>query len=414
MSIKISKSWIRAAIPLCCVLLVSFVRGFSGTIFKTTTSIIVTMVFVVLLSLYEIINKKIKLNYLDLCWIVVLLLYLFWRESGKYSLAFASIILAAFFVSFMMRAHLDCYSIICKLVLLFSLLSVVATWLQILLPGIYFSTVINLFPLDMQQTIRQEYKAGYYSGLTYHYSPNAFYILNGFFVLISELFMDKKLKYKKGKIVTCGIQIITLCVLGKRGHLLFLLLAVLISYMAVQPNLSKKIKKASKFIFVLVICALAIFTFIPQARFILDRIVKMSVSGDITTGRSQLYVIAWSMFYDSPLFGNKIGAFSLYTNLAYNGVHNDYLQLLCETGLIGFSVFLVANICTLIKTYKKLKITQSLQFDGSRAKYIMYSFMFQVFFLTYSFTGLPRFDYEICIIYILLCSIPAAIGYWMR
>ena len=52
------------------------------------------------------------------------------------------------------------------------------------------------------------------------------------------------------------------------------------------------------------------------------------------------------MFWRKPLLGWGFGTFptvypqfrSFYTNLFVNAVHNDYVQVLTETGLIGFLI----------------------------------------------------------------------------
>ncbi|MDY5023460.1 MAG: hypothetical protein SPE99_13815, partial [Blautia sp.] len=115
----------------------------------------------------------------------------------------------------------------------------------------------------------------------------------------------------------------------------------------------------------------------------------------------------------APILGIKIGGFSVYTDLFYNGVHNDYLQLLCETGIVGIVIFVLCNIGVFFKTITLLK---SIIYNKNTflCNLLLYSFMFQVFFLTYSITGLPRFDYEINIIYLICCGIPFGCDYYIN
>ena len=59
------------------------------------------------------------------------------------------------------------------------------------------------------------------------------------------------------------------------------------------------------------------------------------------------------MFSQRPIWGWGLGTFptvypsyrSFYTNLFVNEAHNDYAQLLVETGLLGFALMLWFLIC---------------------------------------------------------------------
>ena len=81
--------------------------------------------------------------------------------------------------------------------------------------------------------------------------------------------------------------------------------------------------------------------------------VKWMLRGyDVTSGRTELYALAWQAFLGNPLFG--LGWDNFYTVIppsfqASHGqnivedVHNIYLQFLCETGIVG-TPFLIAPL----------------------------------------------------------------------
>jgi O-antigen ligase len=70
-----------------------------------------------------------------------------------------------------------------------------------------------------------------------------------------------------------------------------------------------------------------------------------AVAGDVTSGRSHFWQIAWKIFLDNPLIGAGLDAFGVAftkydtTNgfLRVEQAHNDYLQILSDAGILGFA-----------------------------------------------------------------------------
>ncbi len=84
------------------------------------------------------------------------------------------------------------------------------------------------------------------------------------------------------------------------------------------------------------------------------------ISNDI---RFQINRDALHMFRQRPILGWGLGTFetvypqfrSFYTNLLVDKAHNDYLQLLSETGLIGFAIMLWFLISTFRRALPKIR-----------------------------------------------------------
>ena len=83
--------------------------------------------------------------------------------------------------------------------------------------------------------------------------------------------------------------------------------------------------------------------------------------------------------------------------------HNVFLQLLCETGIIGFSVFLSLFVYAIVQTIQLVvKSTKDLLRLSDKTKTVLvFSLCYQVFFLAYCITGNPLYDLETVYIYIL-------------
>ena len=137
-----------------------------------------------------------------------------------------------------------------------------------------------------------------------------------------------------------------------------------------------------------------------------NRVIMPSENGDITSSRLYLWGVAWNMFKSKPLMGHGWGSYLLaMTGSTFQGVHNDYLQYLSETGVVGFLFFLARDYGALYLTYRAFKIIRGKDFDGTNSQYwLTVSLVFQIFFLTYSVTGMPHFAYEQYGLYTILCG----------
>jgi O-antigen ligase len=68
-----------------------------------------------------------------------------------------------------------------------------------------------------------------------------------------------------------------------------------------------------------------------------------ALQGDLQAGRAEIARDCWHMFLQKPVMGWGLGAFpyvypqfrSFYTDYLINQAHNDYLQVIVETGLVG-------------------------------------------------------------------------------
>ena len=84
-------------------------------------------------------------------------------------------------------------------------------------------------------------------------------------------------------------------------------------------------------------------------------------------------------------------------------VHNTYLQILAETGIIGFVFFILGLIQILKKSVKKVKNVFATTIDGVRRSVVGTGFSLMLFLLLYGFVGNTFIDYIPIMIFCLAC-----------
>lgn len=115
-------------------------------------------------------------------------------------------------------------------------------------------------------------------------------------------------------------------------------------------NLYKKnlLRKVVWMTFGLVIAYL-VFMFVAQY-LQSDYITNTIEEGDYT--RERIYDLAYEIFLQYPIAGAGLGGYHFITGYTYP--HNFFLELLCETGLIGFAISLLILIIPLIRNKQGL------------------------------------------------------------
>ena len=87
-------------------------------------------------------------------------------------------------------------------------------------------------------------------------------------------------------------------------------------------------------------------------------------------------------------------------------VHNVYIQILTEMGILGAIPFFAFFVNSLHHVFKVLKIARDMDVINSRNKaFVMYALFIQIFFLLYCLTGNPLYDATTLFMYLLSCAI---------
>lgn len=271
-----------------------------------------------------------------------------------------------------------------KYEMIFGYIHVIATYLFLIFPSLYkpfANAVYGYFPVGTDNGM-----IGYTAGLSSHYSANALYIT---FCLLATLYFVNKYKEKKSYKILFLLALGALFLTTKRAHLLFsiisILTAVILKYRKNLKSIFKNIlKKMPKYLIASLIILLILYLLFPD---IINSFISRLDDG--TSGRTAYWEKAFEWFLTSPLLGIGWLQFGFKYRPFINGnvmnVHNVYIQVLCECGIIGLLIFLLIIFIPLKNT-----IINYLKNKNEEINY--YVLICQIFFILYCLTGNCIYD----------------------
>lgn len=135
------------------------------------------------------------------------------------------------------------------------------------------------------------------------------------------------------------------------------------------------------------------------------------ISGQsVDAGRGGLQDAAWQLWEENKIWGVGWFQFNGYTvsRFGYPKTHSvnlDYLQFLCETGIVGF-VFMMTPIIVMVRrTFIVCKNTLKNITEKSKQWTILFAVFVQLFTLMYAFIEVPFYTVMYFAIYIFSCMI---------
>lgn len=206
------------------------------------------------------------------------------------------------------------------------------------------------------ETMRALTSGGAISGLAFEKAYAAFICNLGLGMIFAEYICHKSYKY----IIQSLIVVVALMMTGKRT-LFIIPIAVLLIYVILFSKNNKFIKLAGVGL-AITIFIIGAYVLVPGASLIIDRIVNSE--GDVLSGREVFWNYAIEMFRQNPLFGKGFLSFNdyaFYRGFRYYGerwnyqAHNVYIQLLAETGIVGFLLMTLLIILMLFKIISVVK-----------------------------------------------------------
>jgi len=292
-----------------------------------------------------------------------------------------------------------------KMVYWSGLLATIGVIFQLLFPDFYYSRISSFF-VNFDQIEEWENQYGI-AGFTNNIGITAYLIVYGEIILL--YMKDKVLPQKLHLIPFYAIFVLMLiCTLltGKRSMSLISILLPLILYILFTRVSAKKIFTISS---IIIVCYLSVIYFISHLNefedsYFLRRFVtsynNFQEGEDITSGRTLLYEKAILAFHESPIYGIGVANFRNYTGSDTN-VHNAYLQILCEQGILGLVLYIIPLLYTI---YYSIKLIRRIEEQNYLIAFLYVSIAFQLVHILYGMTGNVTVD-KILILYFLAVSI---------
>lgn len=354
-------------------------------------------------------NKRIKV-FLTM-WILLIFLYLFNNRAIVHGNTTYALIYLFYFLGGLLlsNSQVDTAEFACKGLAYTGIIHCISTIIFFLFPALY-TPMPEILGVTPTWGIGVGIEYGYRAGITTHYSSNGIYCSIEVICLFTLLMnYGKKAKRKYIALMTI-LAVISLLLTAKRGHLVFTLCSLLMMWYFCSPG--KKMNRLFKIVFsaVLIVSALLILAqFVP----VIDGVIsRFTDSEDISSGRFLIWARAFDAFKEHPFIGVGWWGFfyDVLNQTTYFGAsnsHNVYIQLLCETGCIGFIIMLIFFFIHLRKTIEFAQCGEKGQ-NNNISMIISTSLALQLFFLLYAFTGNDLYDFTV-ISYMLACVMTAII-----
>lgn len=281
---------------------------------------------------------------------------------------------------------------------------VVGIYMQKYAPEVYMEVVNIIFLPTYAERVIEFMSAGMYNGCIFNTTYTAGFLSIGIILQYDRLFREKSKLNKIICVLSLIVLFLALNATSKRANLVYCLIG-----MAVVFLFDKRVKYRIQIIIGVVACGLVgglILAFSYEslqnsssglARLIVQIVKLFSGDSNISSGRFDLWVQAWELFKQNPIFG--IGWYQ-FDNFSVEGiqVHNEFLRLLCETGIVGFLLFVIPMIFVFIKSTKQMII--------NKTPFSSLAWLFQAFFVLYCFTDNAMLDRMYMFMYLVsLCMI---------
>ncbi len=421
--------WISAFLLIFNVYHTKLMSIFMFTASSASTLIIQGFAIALLLA-YFITDKKLSLHKIEIQpmeWLLILTLLVMLvtteniDENLTYIVRYAVLVL----IVILMKYDEEFFHIIFYCILAAGLVHVIATLWFYFDTDFYMANIYPNFDSSQRAHLYEQVKKNHHAvGLSNHYSQNGIYMAISLCASFALCFMKSR-KNISWKVLLLLVVLFSLILTGKRGVLIFSIFAILVSYI-----ICKKGAFANKLVTVLFIISsislviYALSFYVEGIASAFERITAMfaaeNETADVSNGRFKLYAIAWNFFKESPILGIGWREFSKEVVNFYNqdsvlrDAHNVFLQLLCETGVIGFSIFISLFISAITQTIQLVvKSTKNVLHLSDKTKIaLIFSLCYQVFFLAYCITGNPLYDLETVYVYII--SVGFSSGIYFR
>lgn len=379
----------------------------------------VISLYVVILLFFLLKKAKIKFRRIEFLMGTFLLIFAVILHLCR-SLSFEYYLFVGYFAAVLIltNSNLELYRKLWESLKLIAIFEAFGIYLQRFIPSLYYTFISFILPENVVSSIKSRLISGYCTGFSREISYTMFLIVIGLGLFIFNVGKEPEInssidRWRRWLIVIFLFG--ALFISGKRATLVFFVLSIFIVNFIVSRSKLKLLKYIAIGFFGI---ALVYFTFPLWSKIeALQRVVELlkfistkDLIG-ITNGRNIIYETAISLWKSNKWFGIGWGNFkySMSDNLWFSGydVHNCYLQVLCETGIIGAVIYYLLTIAAIVNLVKCIHIShKQMKAHGNLAAFVGY---IQLFFIMYCMTEPILYEYTDYIIYFICINVSSLI-----
>lgn len=299
------------------------------------------------------------------------------------------------------------------IIVAFSVYFAASVWFQMLFPEQYRRCFANYLPeRPMYVVLGLANEGAGYTGFSTNPGYTAGHLAAGILMVFAYT-LTRPIK-SKGFLGGCALLaflLISMFMTGKRAPGVFIL-ATLAAVLFVTLDKKQKMRtikiafKAGCIGILLLLIFRKPLSGIPFLARLFDTLEGLLSGEDVSNNRAILYEFGMKLFRMNPLFGvgwcnfRRMGA-GVITQFTELEAHNIYLQLLCETGIVGAAVILTPIVVFLYQTYRAVVETaRSTQAGAAGWKMLLlFSFGYQLYFVVNGTMDNLLYDHNYVIMY---------------
>ena len=303
------------------------------------------------------------------------------------------------FIFLLSMQNTDFLRVMKKLMAVFAFIGMITVFIQFIIPTIFNLFLAKIIRIDIYQSVMWSFDVdGTFTGITSSVSMASFSMAIVFFEAIRNILdktptqSDRREKHliiaKYINIIIAGIALFGIILTSKRGIFIATIIALMVTCI-LDKNISVKRVNKYKILGTIILVSLLLILgfYLATTNEYVINFLKRFTGNNITTGRDVFYENAWKDFSSGNIFTCLIGKGTASAYLINKtGLHNVYLQILYDHGIIGLIIYLSFFVINL---------------KNALCNGYFYSICMQIVFLVYCMSGNPLYDYFFFIPYLL-------------
>lgn len=375
------------------IFIVIFIIFFISSIPAFFFYLILPLVAILLFNKYKISAKYVSSFFPSLLLLFLILFFIvhfFLAHYKSYSYVLGTVISLLICLSLIQKSN---YKVVERCIILFGSIQLFFAIWYLLSFSSFFAIVHYFLPTELCSKIVSFHSEGSNVGINSQTSPLALYLS----LYIGVIYIKYQKKMNVSIILLLLIAFFIILTTSRRGALIFTSLGVLsliglvrkYSFMKVMQFVALTVLLSILFIYIVSASGIELSIF---DRFNIEDIDFSDYDSvnKLSSSRLSLIVHAYNYFLESPIIGH---GFKFFFDVKGQDVHNTFLQLLCESGIVGTSIILWFVFYNLIKTLKLILKNSVIEDE------ILFSFYVQFVYLSMFFIENPLSDRFCFLIY---------------